>query len=269
MRGVAMLPTMRLFSMGSPRLREFLTILCICAGIAVLGLPCRAQSFDPARGVLLRGTVVTMDSAGTIFKGGVLVRSGLIVATWKGPKVPDGIVVNDAVTVDLGQNALIFPGLINLHDHPTFDILPTWPTPSSHAQPALGRPRGNEPYANRYQWNAMGVLDFPSAEYLRLVENPSGLLNLNIGLGKSSEVVKFSEIRALLGGETASQGSPKDPATNNILIRNVGQLTFGRNQIESRIDPIFRFGVGFKDSVLLADLVARMANGSVDAWIVH
>src|SRR5262249_38240004 len=61
----------------------------------------------------------------------------------------------------------------------------------------------------------------------------------------------------------------KDPATNNILIRNVGQLTFGRNQIESRIDPIFRFGVGFKDSVLLADLVARMANGSVDAWIVH
>ena len=28
-----------------------------------------------------------------------------------------------------------------------------------------------------------------------------------------AEVVKFSEVKALLGGETADQGSPKDPAT--------------------------------------------------------
>src|SRR5262249_49085004 len=122
MRGEAMSSIMRLFSMDSPRLRGLLTGLSVCVGIAATALPCPAQAFDSARGILIRGTVVTMDSAGTIFKGGVLIRSGLIVAVWKGPKPPNTTPVKDAVTIDLGQDALIFPGLINLHDHPTFDI---------------------------------------------------------------------------------------------------------------------------------------------------
>jgi hypothetical protein len=112
------------------------------------------QAFDPGRGILLHGTVVTMDGAGTILhNASVLVRSGKIVATWQGADAPDGVPMDNAVVINLGPNALIFPGLINLHNHPTFDLLPLWPTPSSHVEASLGRPLGTEPYANRYQWN--------------------------------------------------------------------------------------------------------------------
>src|SRR5436190_17782452 len=70
------------------------------------------QSFDPAQGILLRGTVVTMDAAGTILhNGNVLVRNGRIVATWNGQRPPEGISIGSAVQIDLGSQALIFPGL--------------------------------------------------------------------------------------------------------------------------------------------------------------
>src|SRR5688572_20669764 len=74
------------------------------------------QTFDPERGIILRGTVVTMDAARTILhKGNVLIRGGKIVATWEGPQPPDGTPIGAATVIDLGPKALIFPGLINLH----------------------------------------------------------------------------------------------------------------------------------------------------------
>src|SRR5262249_36853545 len=107
------------------------------------------QQFDPSRGILLHGTVVTMDAAETIIhNGSLLVRSGKIVAMWQGTHIPAGVQIGDAVSIDLGTRALIFPGLINLHNHPTFDPVEVWPPPSSHVQPALGRPLGTEPYAD-------------------------------------------------------------------------------------------------------------------------
>jgi hypothetical protein len=112
--------------------------------------------FNPSRGLVLRGTVVTMDDQHTVIEdGSVLVRNDQIVAIWHGQRPPFGTPVGDAETVDLGPSALIFPGMINLHDHPTFDMLRLWPAPSSDVQVALGRPRGTEPYADRYQWNDM------------------------------------------------------------------------------------------------------------------
>jgi hypothetical protein len=40
--------------------------------------------------------------------------------------------VSGAVKVPLGEHAYIYPGLINLHDHPFYDMLPLWQLPSSH-----------------------------------------------------------------------------------------------------------------------------------------
>ena len=58
------------------------------------------QPFDPARGIILRGTVVTMDDAGTILhKGNVLIRNGKILATLEGPHAPDGTSVGNASDV--------------------------------------------------------------------------------------------------------------------------------------------------------------------------
>jgi cytosine/adenosine deaminase-related metal-dependent hydrolase len=219
------------------------------------------QPFDPAQGILIRGTVVTMDVAGTILhNGNVLVRNGKIVATWNGQKPPKGISIGDAVQIDLGSGARIFPGLINLHNHPTYNMLELWPTPSSHVQASLGRPLGTEPYANRYQWG-MGNA---SPEFRRLVDNPQLLLNSPIGLNLYPEIGKYSEIKAMLGGETSVEGGPSDPTTNNILIRNVGSLNFGRDRIDSRVPSID----GLTGSALNS-LLTRMQNGQIDAWIIH
>src|SRR6266536_1160210 len=81
--------------------------LSICLTVALSSASAQ-QTFDPARGIVLRGTVVTMDPAGTILdKGNILVRNGKIVAVWAGSKAPDGTPINNAIEADLGPNGLI------------------------------------------------------------------------------------------------------------------------------------------------------------------
>src|SRR6185369_9925870 len=64
-------------------------------------------------GIVLHGTVVTMDAQRSILRnGGVFIRDGRIVATWQGSRTPPE--ASSAVHVDLGPKTLIFPGLIDL-----------------------------------------------------------------------------------------------------------------------------------------------------------
>src|SRR5580692_4530478 len=72
--------------------------------------PANAQkAFDPGTGIVLRGTIVTMDSIGTILQNGsILVRNGAIVAIWQGQQAPQGVPLGNAIEVDLGPEALIF-----------------------------------------------------------------------------------------------------------------------------------------------------------------
>jgi 5-methylthioadenosine/S-adenosylhomocysteine deaminase len=245
------------------KLNTFRSLFCFLVYFFALTPAIAQQPFDAARGIILRGTVVTMDAAGTILhKGNVLVRNGKIVATWEGPQAPDGNLIGDAVEIDLGPKALIFPGLINLHNHPTYSMLNLWAAPSSHVQTSLGRPLGTEPYANRYQWNI--VFSTSPPEYRRLVDSPQLLLVSPEGLNLYPAVEKYAEIKAMLGGETAFQGAPADPATDNILIRNVDNLNFNRDRIESRVSAI----TGLSGSAL-DSLLTRMRNSQVDAWITH
>jgi len=105
----------------------------------------------PSSGILLEGTVVTMnDHRDVLTHGHVLVRDGVIAAVWDGPDGPASVDLAGVTRVLLGPDALIYPGLINLHDHPFYGALPLWSPPSSHVQASLGRPAGTEPYANRY-----------------------------------------------------------------------------------------------------------------------
>src|SRR6266545_6252750 len=60
-----------------------------------------SESFDPGRGILLRGTVVTMDDAGTVIRqGNVLVRNKRIIAIWQGRRAPSGTPVDNALEID-------------------------------------------------------------------------------------------------------------------------------------------------------------------------
>lgn len=245
------------------RLFTALPILCVLVGMFFVSFVHAQEAFDPARGIVLHGTVVTMNSAAAILHDGrVLVRSGKIEAIWQGRTTPAGVQVGNAVDVDFGENAYIFPGLINLHNHPTYDVLDPWPAPSSDIQSSLGRPLGTEPYANRYQWNSVGSTSPP--EYRRLVDSPQLLITSGSGLGLLSEVVKYSEVKAMLGGETAFQDGLADPATDNLMIRNVQSSNFGRQAVLSRVPSIDQF-----TGSDLASLITGMQNGQVDAWLTH
>jgi 5-methylthioadenosine/S-adenosylhomocysteine deaminase len=219
--------------------------------------------FDPTSGLLLRGTVVTMNGQHTVLDhGNVLVRNDRIIAIWQGELAPAGTPVNDAVIIDLGPTALIFPGMINLHDHPTYDMLRLWPPPSSHTEPALGRPLGTEPYANRYQWN--NIQQTSPREYRRLVDSPQIALASAQALNLAPEVVKFAKVKALVGGETTVQGALPSVATDNVLARNAESMNFGRQRIESFVPSIDTL-----TGASLAGLLGRMQNDQIDAWIVH
>jgi cytosine/adenosine deaminase-related metal-dependent hydrolase len=196
--------------------------------------------------LLLEASVVTMDDAHTIVPNGrVLVRDGVIVAVWSGA-TPPGVDTRDARIV---RGTYVFPGLINLHDHPSYDVLPLWPPPSSHNQPTVGRVTGHEPYDNRYQWSAA-----PPTELQQRVIDPHTALE---GLGLVRDVLVHAEVRAALSGETAIEGE-----STGILIRAVEGTNFGRARIEARVNDV-------TSPLYAAPLAQRLANGQVDAWLVH
>jgi cytosine/adenosine deaminase-related metal-dependent hydrolase len=219
-----------------------------------------AQADAPApwtagRGLLIDGaTVVTMDDAHTVIPHGrVLVRDGRIVAVWSGPQPPAGVSVGHASVIEAGPNDLLFPGLINLHDHPSFDALDPWLPPASDALPSLGK-AGTDPYANRYQWGASGS---PSAspEERRLIVNPANVLNDADGLGLSREVNRYAQTAALLGGETTLVGGDGD------IVRGAGS--------DPRVAPQYTGPIAALDGTGLASLRDGIASGRYEAWLVH
>jgi len=224
----------------------------------------RATARGPAS-LLLVGTVVTMDDAHRVLVNGrVLVRDGLIAAVWSGSRAPRGVSLRGVRVVSAGRGGLIFPGLIDIHDHPSYDVLPLWPPPASNRQPQFGRPTGREPFDNRYQWNTTS-----SPEYLRLVANPEMALAFGDALGLEAQVLVHAEARAALGGEVAMQGEPEVPeypGVNGLLVRDIDGQNFGRDLVATEVhtveDPEF--------ASLVAPALRREINaGSVNAWIVH
>jgi cytosine/adenosine deaminase-related metal-dependent hydrolase len=214
--------------------------------------------WNAASGLLIAGaTVVTMDDAHTVLPHGrVLIRDGRIVSVWAGPTPPDGVEVGGASVVRAGPQDLLFPGLINAHSHPDDNFLSTWLPPSSHAIPDAGK-AASDPYANRYQWQGT-----PSIQ--RLVANPRGVLADPIGLGLHGEIVKYAEVAALLGGETAIQGASRDPESDSVLVRNIDNDVFDTRIASPRIEAISSI-----DGQALAVLQAGFQAGSYDAWLIH
>jgi cytosine/adenosine deaminase-related metal-dependent hydrolase len=203
-----------------------------------------------------------MNAARDVIRNGrVLVREGRIAAVWQGAVPPDGVDLTGAVRAPLGPRAHIYPGLINLHDHPFYDVLPLWQPPSSHRQPAAGRPNGTEPYGNRYQWNSAPA---QPPEAGRLIVNPSAILTQESGLARLVEVIKFGKARMILGGTTTTQGGGSHPAYDSLLSRNVEGVNFGRQRILSRVAAI-----GSLSSSDAALLNGGMSSGLLDAWLVH
>lgn len=128
-------------------------------------------------GYLLQGTIVPMDRPP--FEGYVLVRDSGIALVGAGAPPAEA-----ANAVRVGATGVIYPGLLDSHNHPTYNVLPLWNAPRT--------------YDNRYQWRRgePGYATYVTRPYSRLRDT----------VKVSGQMAVWAEVRALAGGTTALQG---------------------------------------------------------------
>jgi cytosine/adenosine deaminase-related metal-dependent hydrolase len=164
---------------------------------------------DPLEGpkLALAGQIVTMNSTRRVLKKGTIFieQGGIVALCGEGEAAPPGF---ETVSV-VDTQGTIFPGLIELHNHLSYDILRLWNVPRK--------------YGNRGQWAGI-------PEYRQLISGPMKLIGKIPGLMPA--VVRFVECKCLLGGVTTSQGVE--------LFSNMGARRFYRGivrNVERTGDP--------------------------------
>ncbi|MBK8975745.1 MAG: amidohydrolase family protein [Planctomycetes bacterium] len=140
-------------------------------------------AIDPPNGppFALKGRVVTMDASSSVIERGVVYvdRSRIAAVRAEGAAPPPGFDDVDPLPV----RGTIYPGLIELHNHLSYDVLPLWPV--------------DRRYDHRGQWP-----NHPA--YRRLISGPMQVLGKTPGMPEA--IVRFVECKCLLGGVTTSQG---------------------------------------------------------------
>ena len=131
---------------------------------------------------LLGGRVVTMNDGGDVIVNGlVAVDRGVIKGIFdKAHRIP--AVFSDAPLIETGGT--IYPGLIDLHNHFVYNVLPLWLVPKK--------------YTNRSQWR--NHREYKSGVSLPLKK---ALACFSV---TAKSIVRFVEAKALLGGTTTGQG---------------------------------------------------------------
>jgi len=175
--------------------------------------------------------------------GQVLIQNEKIVAIIEeGESWPP--TVNPAGAVVLDTGGYIFPGMLNLHNHTAYNTLPLWEAPKL--------------YQNRYQWTS-------AKTYSNYVNYPKKLLTDSNYYNLTIEVGKYAEVKGLVGGETAIQGTPNRDGLKNMLIRNVEVKNFDQ-------DKVYQRGLSVEDprwQKTIPAFLTKANAGLVDAWIVH
>jgi len=129
----------------------------------------------------LRGRIVTMDAQSTVVNDGVvwIADAAIAAITKSGDATPAGF---EGIT-PVPTRGTVFPGLIELHNHNVYNVLPIWQVPQR--------------YTNRDTWGN-------SAAYHGLVTAPMKTI------GEATELlpalVRYVECKALVGGVTTTQG---------------------------------------------------------------
>ncbi|MGC9060640.1 MAG: CARDB domain-containing protein [Thermoplasmata archaeon] len=191
-------------------------------------------------GLILHGTVVTMDDNFTLIDDGiVIVNASKIVYVGANNTAPPEY----TGALEIYTGGYIFPGLMNVHDHLSYNFMPLWNVPGK--------------FSNRYQWQNHPL-------YKPNITNPKNLLTGTSYLNMVSEVSKWAEIKHIAGGATSVEGSDNLNSITKILARNVEHYNFGQDRVRTRVTSITSISQSEIDS-----LRSAMENHTIDAWIVH
>jgi 5-methylthioadenosine/S-adenosylhomocysteine deaminase len=126
---------------------------------------------------VLSGTVVTPTKV--IPTGWIVIRNGRIESVRERRPVGNTLGTLPVIKVD----GIIFPGFIDLHNHPMYDIIPRWHAPRI--------------FKDRYEWRGL-------EEYKKAVSTPAGALQKKEST--FCDVDEYTEVKALMGGTTAFAG---------------------------------------------------------------
>jgi 5-methylthioadenosine/S-adenosylhomocysteine deaminase len=151
--------------------------------LLLLPLALRAQKTP----IALTGTLATPQEI--VRQGTVLIQNGRILAVGAAVKLPPG-------TRIVHTDGIIAPGLIDLHNHLTWNIFPRW--------------KPIQEFGNRYDWQQKPI-------YNVLMTVPHKAL---VDEGLECEMERYAEVKAITEGETSVVGSALLPCVRG-LARNL------------------------------------------------
>ena len=158
--------------------------------------------------LVLEGAVATMDAGRPVLPAGrVYVDDQGRIEAVQDAAEPPPAGFGTAARVRTG--GVVYPGLIDLHNHLAYNCLPLWAPP--------GR---QDPFTSREQWPRLDT-------YVTDVRLPT----LALTQVASKALLKYVETKAVVGGVTAIQGSAKmSRPYEGWLVRNVEYETFGTDK---------------------------------------
>jgi 5-methylthioadenosine/S-adenosylhomocysteine deaminase len=185
---------------------------------------------------ILRGTVVTLDPKRRVLDDGCVGIDGKTISFVRPAQqnIPDEFQNVPIVDVD----GYIYPGLIDLHNHIAYNFLGLW--------------KIDKKFKDRYQWSG-------TARYKREITLPTRLLtSMN-----PVELVKYSEVKALLGGVTTIGGFAKfNKSYAAWLLRNIEVERFGKQEA-----TIYTSVLKLRDEKQFLDTRRKVKDGN--AFLYH
>jgi 5-methylthioadenosine/S-adenosylhomocysteine deaminase len=222
-------------SMRTRFVAVILSVLLVCT------LSGRTQELKP---YLLRGTLITPNDI--VEKGGVLVSGNIIGEVGANIKAPPSVKTFE-------MDGFIYPGLIDLHNHITWNLFPRW--------------KPNDYMPNRYQW-----LQLPA--YAIALDTPHQEL---FAEGLACDTDRYGEVKAIVGGATSTVGTLAPARSgsddNKCIIGLARNLDFysglyqrGQMNAEKLSYEVFPFQMSVDRAQQVRD---ALNSGRLTAFIIH
>ena len=197
--------------------KSFIGLLPII--LALVAIFSTAKTYAQPRiesGMVLVGKVVTMNDAGDVLPNArIWLRNGKIEAIARaGEALPDA----SKEAVEVATGGVIYPGMIDLHNHPEYAHYPLLPI--------------TKKYRDRYEWR------WYDDDYNKRITFPQIVLERANYYDLGIEIGRYGEYKALTGGTTTLQGSrPTQPySREECLVRNIETSPVAARLAFSRVD---------------------------------
>jgi 5-methylthioadenosine/S-adenosylhomocysteine deaminase len=202
-----------------------------------------------AQDLVLSGTVVTPDRV--LAKGWVVIKDGRILSILE--KAPD-----DTKGPKVETNGIIFPGFVDLHGHPMYNIFKRW-------SPKVK-------FRNRYEWRNL-------VDYYKFVGRPGGELQIKDNSDKNDQkfcdIDEYVEVKALIGGTTSITGisgrgqTPPVPTCVLGLARNLDWASGFYGSGNERVENALGVTPGDLHEDVLQRILGELSNNKIDLLLVH